>query len=60
MCHICRRNDAFSNRHFRDYARAGFVPDEYGTGSAFINKRHTRKIRRVREDVAWKKDWQLT
>lgn len=54
MCHICRRNDAFSNRHFRDYARAGFVPDEVGI-LHMGTKKQVRRIRRAREKVAWKK-----
>ena len=56
-CGICRRHDAFSNRHFRDYARAGLFARDSGKGVWNHSRRGARKIRRLRENRAWMRDY---
>lgn len=48
-CPMCGRNDADTNRVGRSYREVHIGKDEYGHDFNGLNKKETRKLRRVRE-----------
>jgi hypothetical protein len=53
-CVMCGRKNAGSNNARRSYLLVGIKSDEDGMFGSAKNKRHSRKVRRIRETLIWK------
>lgn len=53
-CAMCGVKNADSNHSTNSYRRVGISSDEHGLSFDAKNKKHSHKVRRVRETREWK------
>lgn len=55
-CPMCGRKDCDTNHSSRSYWRVGLKKDEHGLIYGAKDKKHSHKVRRLREKNTWKKE----
>ena len=58
-CYICGAKNAGSNRCRRSYVAIGLARDENGRFEGAVSKKHSRKLRRVREERNWQNEFEV-